>query len=188
MPNTSFAPGQTPGLEHTAYFIARRRRRLQRHPRRRGRGRSRRPAASRSSSYAVAHDSGNIIDPTSDRRRPVWSGGGAPAGIERKRCHVRVREVRRRRQSCWPPRSRTTSCQRPAMCRASPSSTIETPTCSIPFGVKGAGEGGTAPGAGGIIAAIEDALSTFGVHFTDMPLTPDRIVAAMHATAEHMRS
>ena len=30
-----------------------------------------------------------------------------------------------------------------------------------------------------IIAAIEDALSEFGVHFVETPLMPDRIVAAL---------
>jgi hypothetical protein len=29
------------------------------------------------------------------------------------------------------------------------------------------------------VAAIEDALSPFGVHFAEMPLRPDRIVAAL---------
>jgi len=50
---------------------------------------------------------------------------------------------------------------------------------SNPLGVKGAGEGGTIPAPAAIIAAIEDALSPFGVRFAQMPLTPDRIVAAL---------
>jgi carbon-monoxide dehydrogenase large subunit len=45
--------------------------------------------------------------------------------------------------------------------------------------VKGAGEGGTIPAPAAIVAAIEDALSPFGVRFTDMPLTPERIVTAL---------
>ena len=56
---------------------------------------------------------------------------------------------------------------------------VETPNPLNPLGVKGAGEGGTIPAPAAIIAAIEDALSPFGVRFTDMPLTPDRIVAAL---------
>ena len=40
---------------------------------------------------------------------------------------------------------------------------------------------GTMPAPAAIIAAIEDALSPFGVHFAEMPLTPDRIVAALRA-------
>jgi carbon-monoxide dehydrogenase large subunit len=48
-----------------------------------------------------------------------------------------------------------------------------------PLGVKGAGEGGTIPAPAAIISAVEDALSAFGVRFTEMPLTPDRIVDAL---------
>jgi carbon-monoxide dehydrogenase large subunit len=64
---------------------------------------------------------------------------------------------------------------------------IETPNPLNPLGVKGAGEGGTIPAPAAIIAAIEDALSPFGVHFTDMPLTPDRIVAALHAAGAYAK-
>jgi hypothetical protein len=35
------------------------------------------------------------------------------------------------------------------------------------------------------VAAIEDALSPFGVHFAEMPLTPDRIVAALRAAGAY---
>ena len=62
---------------------------------------------------------------------------------------------------------------------------VETPNPLNPLGVKGAGEGGTIPAPATIIAAIEDALSPFGVHFTDMPLTPDRIVAALQAAGAY---
>jgi carbon-monoxide dehydrogenase large subunit len=47
------------------------------------------------------------------------------------------------------------------------------------LGVKGAGEGGTIPAAAAIVAAIENALSPFGVKFTDSPLTPDKIVSVL---------
>jgi carbon-monoxide dehydrogenase large subunit len=57
---------------------------------------------------------------------------------------------------------------------------IETPNPLNPIGVKGAGEGGTIPAPAAIISAIEDALSPFNVSFAEMPLTPDRIVAALH--------
>jgi aerobic carbon-monoxide dehydrogenase large subunit len=56
---------------------------------------------------------------------------------------------------------------------------IETPNPLNPLGVKGAGEGGTIPAPAAIISAIEDALSPFGVRFSEMPLTPDRIVDAL---------
>jgi aerobic carbon-monoxide dehydrogenase large subunit len=73
----------------------------------------------------------------------------------------------------------------------------DVPTCAIahvetvnplnPIGVKGAGEGGTIPAPAAIIAAIEDALSPFGVHFAETPLTPERIVAALRAAGAYER-
>ena len=36
-----------------------------------------------------------------------------------------------------------------------------------------------------IIAAIEDALSPFGVRFADMPLTPERIVTALRTAGAY---
>jgi aerobic carbon-monoxide dehydrogenase large subunit len=62
---------------------------------------------------------------------------------------------------------------------------VETPNPLNPLGVKGAGEGGTIPAPAAIIAAIEDALSPFGVRFAEMPLTPDRIVAALGAAGAY---
>ena len=56
---------------------------------------------------------------------------------------------------------------------------METPNPLNPLGVKGAGEGGTIPAPAAIVSAIEDALSPFGVRFTEAPLTPDRIVDAL---------
>jgi carbon-monoxide dehydrogenase large subunit len=71
----------------------------------------------------------------------------------------------------------------------------DVPTCTIahvetvnplnPLGVKGAGEGGTIPAAAAIIAAIEDALSPFDVHFAETPLMPERIVAALRAAGAY---
>jgi aerobic carbon-monoxide dehydrogenase large subunit len=73
----------------------------------------------------------------------------------------------------------------------------DVPTCTIahvetvnphnPLGVKGAGEGGTIPAPAAIVAAIEDALSPFGVRFAETPLTPERIVAAMRAAGAYER-
>ncbi len=64
---------------------------------------------------------------------------------------------------------------------------IETVNPSNPLGVKGAGEGGTIPAPAAIISAIEDALSPFGVHFTETPLTPERIVATLRAAGAYDR-
>ena len=73
----------------------------------------------------------------------------------------------------------------------------DVPTCAIshvetanplnPLGVKGAGEGGTIPAAAAIIAAIEDALSRFNVHYAETPLTPERIVQALREAGAYER-
>jgi carbon-monoxide dehydrogenase large subunit len=62
---------------------------------------------------------------------------------------------------------------------------IETPNPLNPIGVKGAGEGGTIPAPAAIVAAIEDALSPFRVRFVEMPLTPQRIVAALRSAGAY---
>jgi carbon-monoxide dehydrogenase large subunit len=64
---------------------------------------------------------------------------------------------------------------------------VETPNLLNPLGVKGAGEGGTIPAPATIVSAIEDALSPFGVRFADMPLTPERIVAALRQAGAYER-
>ena len=65
---------------------------------------------------------------------------------------------------------------------------VETVSPFNPLGVKGAGEGGTIPAPAAIIAAIEDALAPFKVHFAETPLTPDRIVAALRAAKAYQTS
>jgi len=51
----------------------------------------------------------------------------------------------------------------------------ETPTPLNPLGVKGAGEAGVIPVAAAVAQAVEDALQPFGVHITEMPLSPNRV-------------
>ena len=62
---------------------------------------------------------------------------------------------------------------------------VETPNPLNPIGVKGAGEGGTIPAPAAIVSAIENALSPFDVHFAEMPLKPQRIVAALRAAGAY---
>jgi len=62
---------------------------------------------------------------------------------------------------------------------------VETVNPFNPLGVKGAGEGGTIPAPAAIIAAIEDALAPFSVHFAETPLTPERIVTALRAAGAY---
>ena len=72
------------------------------------------------------------------------------------------------------------------MCRASNIEHIETPNPLNPLGRQRRGEAALFRRQTAIIA-IEDALSPFGVHFTDIPLTPDRVVAALHAAGAYAK-
>ena len=172
MPGFSFVPGQTPGLEHTAYFTP--------------------PQASYCNgthvaevevdpetgavtilNYTVAHDSGTIINPM------IVDGqvqGGVAHGIGNA-----LFEWMKYDAAGQP---LTTTFQDYLLPSAPhvPACTIEhveTPNPLNPLGVKGAGEGGTIPAPAAIISAIEDALAPYAVHFAEAPLTPDRIVAAL---------
>jgi carbon-monoxide dehydrogenase large subunit len=62
---------------------------------------------------------------------------------------------------------------------------LETPSPLNPLGVKGAGEGGTIPAPAAIIAAVEDALSPFGIEICDAPLTPMRLQALLAAAGAY---
>jgi carbon-monoxide dehydrogenase large subunit len=50
-----------------------------------------------------------------------------------------------------------------------------------PLGVKGVGEVGTIPAAAALISAIEDALQPFGVHITQVPVSPQKLVELITA-------
>ena len=51
----------------------------------------------------------------------------------------------------------------------------ETPSPLNPLGVKGAGEGGTIPAAPAVVAAIENALESFGVRIDAYPVSPEDV-------------
>ena len=53
----------------------------------------------------------------------------------------------------------------------------ESPTYLNPLGAKGVGEVGTVPAAAAIIAAIEDAVSEFGIRISQVPISPQYIRA-----------
>jgi carbon-monoxide dehydrogenase large subunit len=178
VPGSAFVEGQGPGLEHTTYFTP--------------------PQASYCNgthvaevevdpftggvtflNYVVAHDSGVVINPL------IVDGqvqGGVAHGIGNA-----LLEWMRYDENAQP---QTTTFAEYLL----PGSTdvptcviehVETPNPLNPIGVKGAGEGGAIPAPAAIIAAIEDALSPFGVHFAEMPLTPDRIVQALRAAGAY---
>jgi aerobic carbon-monoxide dehydrogenase large subunit len=52
---------------------------------------------------------------------------------------------------------------------------FESPSPSLPLGLKGVGEGGTCGALGAIANAVSDALSDFGVDITGTPMTPRAI-------------
>jgi carbon-monoxide dehydrogenase large subunit len=54
---------------------------------------------------------------------------------------------------------------------------LESPSPLNPLGVKGVGECGVVAAPAAIIDAVEDALAPYGVHITEMPLTPSRLRA-----------
>jgi len=172
MPGFSLAPGQAPGLEHTAYFTP--------------------PQASYCNGthvaevevdpftgavtlvdYTVAHDSGTIINPL------IVDGqvqGGVAHGVGNA-----LFEWMKYDAGAQPLTTTFQDYLLPAAGDVPPCRIehVETPNPLNPLGVKGAGEGGTIPAPAAIISAIEDALSPFGVRFAEMPLTPDRIVDAL---------
>jgi carbon-monoxide dehydrogenase large subunit len=59
----------------------------------------------------------------------------------------------------------------------------ESPTPLNPLGVKGAAESGTIAAPAAIVSAVEDALRPFNVRIRDLPLTPERLHALIHAGA-----
>ena len=57
---------------------------------------------------------------------------------------------------------------------------MESPTPLNPLGVKGAGEGGLIPVPSAIAAAVEHALTPFGVAIDDVPMTPEKLLGLIH--------
>jgi aerobic carbon-monoxide dehydrogenase large subunit len=57
-----------------------------------------------------------------------------------------------------------------------------TPSPRNPLGAKGLGEAGNIGVPPAVVNAIVDALAPFGVRHVDMPLTPESLWRAMHAT------
>jgi aerobic carbon-monoxide dehydrogenase large subunit len=64
---------------------------------------------------------------------------------------------------------------------------LEYPSPRNPLGVKGVGEGGAIAPPAAIANAVEDALAPFGVRITEGPVTPERLVALLAASASPAR-
>jgi carbon-monoxide dehydrogenase large subunit len=175
-PGFSFAPGEAPGLEHTAYFTP--------------------PRAAycngthvaevevdietgrvRILKYSVAHDSGTLINPL------IVDGqiqGGVAHGIGNALLEFMAYD-----SNAQPLTTSFADYLLPGACDvpAIDAVHLETPSPLNPLGAKGAGEGGTIPAAAAIVAAIENALSPFGVKLTQSPITPQGIVALLRESA-----
>jgi carbon-monoxide dehydrogenase large subunit len=180
-PGFSFAPGQTPGFEHTAYFtppqaaycngthIAE----VEVDPE---------TGAVRIVNYTVAHDSGTLINPL------IVDGqiqGGVAHGIGNALLEWMGYDA-----NAQPVTTTFADYLLPGACDVPhiTAAHLETPSPLNPLGVKGAGEGGTIPAAAAIIAAIENALDPFGVKLNESPMTPDRIVAAIEKARISIRA
>ena len=59
--------------------------------------------------------------------------------------------------------------------------TRNVPSTTNPLGLKGAGEAGSIASCPAVMNALVDALQEFGVEHIDMPATPPKVFAAMHA-------
>ncbi|HYY87666.1 MAG TPA: xanthine dehydrogenase family protein molybdopterin-binding subunit, partial [Chloroflexota bacterium] len=59
---------------------------------------------------------------------------------------------------------------------------LVSPSPFTPLGIKGMGEGGTVSPGAVLACALSDALSPFGVRFTELPITPEKVRAALEST------
>ncbi|MGH8956953.1 MAG: xanthine dehydrogenase family protein molybdopterin-binding subunit, partial [Microbacterium sp.] len=64
----------------------------------------------------------------------------------------------------------------------------ETPSPNIPGGMKGVGEAGVIGAPAAIVSAIEDALAPFEARFSETPVTPEKVLAAIAAGGTAGRS
>jgi carbon-monoxide dehydrogenase large subunit len=177
MPGFSLPAGQGPGLEHTAYFAP--------------------PQAAYCNGchvvevevdsetgavailhYAVAHDSGTLVNPliVDGQIDGAVAHGIGNALLEWMIYDENAQPLTMTLADYLLPGAGNV----PRIERAH----LETPSPLNPLGAKGAGEGGTIPAAAAIIAAVENALSPWGVSITDTPITPEKIVKLLGAVGE----
>lgn len=65
---------------------------------------------------------------------------------------------------------------------------IETPTADTALGAKGVGEAGTAAAAAAVLNAVNDAIAPFDRVIEQLPITPARLLAALHGQAAASRT
>src|SRR3546814_6240140 len=129
----------------------------------------------RSLRYSVAHDCGKVVNPMTVAGQVV---GGVAHGVGNA-----LYEWMRYDENAQPVTTNFGEYLLPLateMPRVDQTH-IESPTPLNPLGVKGAGEGGTIPVPAAVAAAVEDALSPFGVKITRTPITPPDLLALIDA-------
>jgi len=172
-PGFSLAPGETPGLEHTAWFTP--------------------PQAAYCNgthaaevevdtetcavsvtNYWVVHDSGTLINPLIVDGQII---GGVAHGIGNA-----LLEFMGYDGDAQPVTTTLLDYALPSSCTVPNiiAAHMETPSPLNPLGVKGAGEGGTIPAPAAIAAAIEDALRDFGVRIGETPVRPQYILSLLN--------
>ncbi|WIX75863.1 xanthine dehydrogenase family protein molybdopterin-binding subunit [Amycolatopsis carbonis] len=124
--------------------------------------------------YVIGHDCGNVINPLLVDGQVL---GGFAHGIGNAMYEEPVYDVEGQPQA--------TSYLDYALVSATEVPPVElfhiqTPSPLNPLGVKGAGEGGTIPAPATIANAVEDALRPLRARVTRAPITPARIVDAIH--------
>jgi carbon-monoxide dehydrogenase large subunit len=63
----------------------------------------------------------------------------------------------------------------------------ETPSPWMPLGAKGAAEGGYIAVPAALLAAVNDALEPFGARVSEVPITPERVLASIDAAGSGRR-
>ena len=128
--------------------------------------------------YSLSHDAGNLINPL------IVDGqvqGGVAHGVGNA-----LFEWMHYDENAHPLTTTFAEYLLPAAADVPDAATVHivSPSPLNPLGVKGAGEGGTVPAAAAIISAVENALQPFGVHLTESPITPGRIVELVQAARQ----
>jgi CO/xanthine dehydrogenase Mo-binding subunit len=120
--------------------------------------------------YAAVHDAGTVVNPKTLNGQII---GGTVQGLGTALYEeYRYDEQGRVRNEQFEYYHLPSSMDVPTMTVAHQ----ETPSPYTPYGIKGAGEGGRMLTPAIMSAAIEDALSPYGVTVTSLPITADQIV------------
>jgi aerobic carbon-monoxide dehydrogenase large subunit len=124
--------------------------------------------------YVIGHDCGTVINPRLVDGQVL---GGFAAGIGNAMYEEQFYD-----DSAQPQTTSYLDFTLPSSMEVPPVELfhVHSPSPLNPLGAKGAGEGGTIPAPAAIANAIEDALRPFGARINEMPVTPPKVVTAIH--------